>query len=208
MNISIINGSPKLGKNSSELLINLFLPQLDEKNTLHIYRSSNEDLCHEQLHILASSDILLFVFPLYIDSIPSHLLRLLIELCNKKILSKSTTVYCMINNGFFEGKQNHIAIEQMQHWCTSAGATWGQAIGIGAGEMLPFISNTPLGHGPNKNLGIAITEFVQNMQNKKSGKTLLISPNCPRSVWKLQSTLLVWYPRAKQNGLKWKDLFC
>ena len=113
----------------------------------------------------------------------------------------------MINNGFFEGRQNHIAIKQMQHWCTSAGVTWGQAIGIGAGEMLPFISGTPLGHGPNKNLGIAITEFVQNIQTQKSGKALFISPNWPRSVWKLQSTLLVWYPRAKRNGLKWKELF-
>ena len=46
---------------------------------------------------------------------------------------------CVINNGFFEGKQNHIAMEQMEIWCESAGAKWGQAIGIGTGEMLPFI---------------------------------------------------------------------
>lgn len=206
MKISIINGSPKQGKNTSELLIKFFLAEIGNKHSVEIYRLSKETLGQEQFEMMAASDALLFVFPLYVDSIPSHLLKLLVKIDEKKILSKNTMVYCMINNGFFEGKQNHIAIEQMKIWCTSAGAEWGQAIGIGAGEMLPFISDIPLGHGPNKNLGYAIKCLVKNILNKEGDKNILFSPNYYRPLWKIQSTLFVWYPRAKRNGLRLRDI--
>lgn len=34
-------------------------------------------------------------------------------------------VYCIINNDFFEGWQNHIALEQMKNWCNAMELTWG-----------------------------------------------------------------------------------
>ena len=206
MKISIINGSPKQGKNTSEILINFFLSEIGNKNHINIYHPIKQSLNPKDFEMLSSSDVLLFVFPLYIDSIPSHLLRLLIDLDKNKIFSKNTCVYCIINNGFFEGKQNHIAIEQMKIWCIAAGATWGQAIGVGAGEMLPFVSEIPLGHGPNKNLGNAIKCLANNLLNKKTATDILFSPNWSRVIWRIQSTLLVWYPRAKKNNLKMRDI--
>lgn len=206
MKISIINGSPKQGKNTSELLINFFLSEIGSENCIKIYRPGKEPLGQEQFEALSKSDVLLIVFPLYIDSIPAHLLQLLIDIQKKKILSKNTMVYCIINNGFFEGKQNRIGIEQMKIWCAATGTTWGQAIGAGAGEMLPFISEISLGHEPNKNLGYAIKCLVNNLLNKKTGTDILFSPNWPRALWRIQSTLFVWYPRAKQNGLKLRDI--
>ncbi|MDD6072261.1 MAG: NAD(P)H-dependent oxidoreductase [Clostridiales bacterium] len=206
MKISIINGSPKSGKNTSEILINFFLAELGGKHSVETYRPGKQPVSSEQLEQLRESDVILFAFPLYVDSIPSHLLKLLVEISNQTKLYSKTMVYCLVNNGFFEGIQNHIVIEQMQLWCASAGATWGQAIGLGAGEMLPFIADIPLGHGPNKNLGRAMKELVHNVQNKTGGDCMYISPNWPRPLWKLQSSLFVWYPRAKQNGLKIREL--
>lgn len=206
MKISIINGSPKPGKNTSEILIHFFLAELAGKHSVETYRPGKQPLSPEQIDQLGASDVILFAFPLYVDSIPSHLLKLLVEISNQTKLSSKTMVYCLVNNGFFEGIQNHIAIEQMQLWCASVGATWGQAIGLGAGEMLPFIADIPLGHGPNKNLGHAMKELVHNVQNRTGGANIYISPNWPRPLWKLQSSLFVWYPRAKQNGLKIREL--
>ena len=116
-------------------------------------------------------------------------------------------VYCMINNGFFEGRQNHIALDQMKNWCNAMGLTWGQGIGIGAGEMLPFLKDIPLGHGPNKNIGRSFKELACNITALDGGKDLFISPNWPRLLWKIQASLLYFYPLAKKNGLKKKDLF-
>ena len=116
-------------------------------------------------------------------------------------------VYCIVNNGFFEGTQNYTAIQQVKNWCAAANLNWGQGIGIGAGEMLPFIANVPLKHGPNKNIGYAIGDLAANLLNRQSGKDRFISPNWPRFLWRMQSTKFFWMPRAKSNCLKKQDLY-
>lgn len=206
MNITILNGSPKRGENTSDLLIRFLTAGFRETDAFEIFRT-NQDAPDERLFESAlAADALLFVFPLYVDGIPSHLLRLLSELARRKG-EKRTRVYCVINNGFFEGRQDHVAAEQMKLWCRSAGMTWGQAVGVGAGEMLPFIANIPLGHGPNKNLGRALEALTDNLLNRRSDENLYLSPNWSRALWRLQSSSAVWLPRAKKNGLKRKDLF-
>lgn len=204
--ISIINGSPKRGKSTSELMIQYFCQEMSDEKTVTVYDASKAPLQQSQYEEIVNSTALLIVFPLYVDSIPSNALRVLADLEKQYKLRKNMMVYCIVNNGFFEGKQNYIAIEQIKNWCDVTGTTWGQGIGIGAGEMLPLITDIPLGHGPNKNLGRAIKLLANNMQNQKSGENILISPNWPRFLWKIQSSLLVWYPRAKHNGLTKRDM--
>lgn len=94
----------------------------------------------------------------------------------------------------------------MKNWCKAAGLIYGQTLGIGAGEMLPFIKNIPLGHGPNKNIGIAFQKLCSNILSLSQEKDLFISPNWPRFLWKIQASLFFWYPCAKKNGLKRKEL--
>lgn len=205
MRISIINGSPKLGESTSELLIKYLIPLIEE-NEVTVYKISKTNLTELQFENIKNSNVLIFVFPLYIDSIPANLLRLLIELEKIDFPNKNTMVYCIINNGFFEGKQNHIASSQIKNWCKIVGLTWGQTVGVGAGEMLPFIKDIPLGYGPNKNIGKAFKELARNIISLNGGKDLFVSPNWPRFLWKIQASLLVWYPYAKKNGIKRKRL--
>lgn len=203
MNISIINGSPKPEKSTSGLLIKYLLQEMGECDA-HVSKCT---LQTTELAKIASSDVLVLVFPLYVDSIPSQLLQLLITLEDLKNLNHNMMVYCIVNNGFFEGTQNYIAICQIKNWCAAADLKWGQGIGIGAGEMLPFTANIPLKHGPNKNIGYAISNLAANIRNKKSGKDNFVSPNWPRFLWKMQSTKFFWMPRARQNSLKKQDLY-
>lgn len=154
MNISIINGSPKSGKSTSGLLIKYLLQEMGECNA-QVFKCT---LQTTELAKIACSDVLVLVFPLYVDSIPSQLLQLLIILEELKNLNHDMMVYCIVNNGFFEGTQNYVAIQQIKNWCAAADLNWGQGVGIGAGEMLPFTANIPLKHGPNKNIGYAINK--------------------------------------------------
>lgn len=156
MNISIINGSPKSGKSTSGLLIKYLLQEMGECNA-QVFKCT---LQTTELAKIACSDVLVLVFPLYVDSIPSQLLQLLIILEELKNLNHDMMVYCIVNNGFFEGTQNYVAIQQIKNWCAAADLSWGQGVGIGAGEMLPFIANIPLKHGPNKNIGYAINKVL------------------------------------------------
>lgn len=205
MKICIINGSPKTNKSTSELLIGYLIPFIKE-NEIITYNVCEIDLSKAQFSLIQSSEVLIFVFPLYIDSINSALLRFLIELQNRGFRNKNINVYCIINNGFYEGRQNHIAADIIKNWCKATGLTYGQTLGVGAGEMLPFLKDIPLGHGPNKNIGIAFQKLVCNILSLSKGEDLFISPNWPRFLWKIQASLFVWYPRAKKNGLKRKEI--
>ena len=206
MKISIINGSPKPGESNSGIMIK-YITSLISGNKIIVYNIRKVGLTKAQFTEITKSDVLIFAFPLYVDSIPSHLLRLLVDFEKRIVFNKNTMVYCIVNNGFFEGKQNHIAIDQMKKWCSAVGLIWGQAIGIGAGEMLPFIKDIPLGYGPNKNIGNALKELACNIKSSDSGKDMFISPNWPRFLWRIQASLSVWYPRARKNGLKMRELY-
>lgn len=207
MQISIINGSPKLGKSTSDLILEYLTPLISDNNAIEIYNISKTEMNEQRLAYIENSGVIIFAFPLYIDSIPSHLLEFLIQLEKRQFSDKNTMVYCIVNNGFYEGRQNHIAIEQMKIWCASNHLKWGQGVGVGAGEMLPFLKDIPLGHGPNKNLGNALKRLSLNILSAQSGETLFISPNWPRFLWKIESSQFVWYPRAKTNGLKRSRLY-
>ncbi|MCI8771735.1 MAG: hypothetical protein HFH73_11445 [Lachnospiraceae bacterium] len=206
MKICILNGSPKAGKSTSELLIE-YLMTFIKGNDVVIYNVCKTDLSKVQFSQIQSSEVLIFAFPLYVDSINSHLLRFLIKLENMGFSNKNITVYCMINNGFYEGWQNHVAADIMKNWCKAVGLTYGQTLGIGAGEMLPFFKDVPLGYGPNKNIGIALQELSHNILSLDQGDDLFTSPNWPRLLWKIASSFIFWYPKAKKNGLKRKNLY-
>ncbi|MBQ9592944.1 MAG: hypothetical protein IJR36_03605, partial [Lachnospiraceae bacterium] len=75
--------------------------------------------------------------PLYVDGIPSHVLRFMEEMeafCKANEIHLH--VYCIANNGFIEGKQNEPLMQVFEHFCTRAGIVWGGGIGICGGVML------------------------------------------------------------------------
>jgi len=205
MKISIINGSPKVGKSNSEILGNYILSLLKDNEIKKYYSISVrlDDKIKNEIH---SSDILIFLFPLYVDGIPSNLLKLLVEFENEKVIKSGTKIYCIANNGFYEGKQNRLVILQMKNWCEKVKARWGQGIGVGAGELLPYLKKYPLGQGPLKNLGKVLDEFSANIRTLKSDEDIYINPNWLKSLYFFQGTIS-WILKGRKNNLRVRELF-
>lgn len=89
------------------------------------------------LDALKDADKVVFVTPLYVDSVPSHALPFLNEMeafCRENGLALK--VYAVANNGFIEGKQNEPLMRVMENFCARAGITWCGGVGIGGGVML------------------------------------------------------------------------
>ena len=205
MKIGIINGSPRGKKSNSEILIKYLCSLLEEHqiNKYYLFSSKIHSEIKSEIH---NADVLIFSFPLYIDSIPSSLLDILLKFEEEKIINSKTKIYCIVNNGFFEGKQNQLAILQMKNWCQKTGVEWGQGIGIGAGEILSYVEKVPLGKGPLKNLGKALDQFSNNIKTLKSGNEIYVNPNWSRLLYWTQGTVS-WIIKARKNGLKMRDLF-
>ncbi len=208
MKIALINGSPKLKKSNSAIMLGILEPLISTGHEITTYHLNKKPLTPEQYSELCRMDVLVIAFPLYVDGIPSHLFRMLVALEEymKAEREQDIYVYALINNGFFEGQQNHIALKIIQHWCSRCGLHFGQGLGQGAGEMMGFLEKVPVGRGPLKNLGHAMQGLAGNIHSRSVDESLLLSPNFPRFAWKFSATHSFWNATAKKNGLKKKDL--
>ncbi|MHA6528833.1 hypothetical protein [Paenibacillus sp. BAC0078] len=207
MKISLINGSPKGGPSNSGFLLEKLKPLISEDNELSFYRVNAKQLKYEQYREINNADVMVLAFPLYFDAIPSHLLRMMVELENYRQNEQGNPnliVYALINNGFYEGHQCTIAVDIVSNWCIRCSFRFGMAVGHGAGEMLNI--KVPLGKGPLKNLGTAMTQLSTAILTQSSAKSLFIQPNFPRILWRLSATYFFWHRKAKENGLRPKDL--
>ena len=205
MKISIINGSPKAIKSNSEILGN-YLSSLLKENKIKKYYSISFRLNDENKNEIHNSDVLIFLFPLYVDGIPSNLLKLFVEFEKEKVVNPATRVYCIVNNGFYESKQNRLAILQIKNWCEKVNARWGQGIGVGAGELLPHLKKYPLGRGPLKNLGKVLDKFSANILTLKSDEDIYINSNWLKSLYFFQATIS-WILKGRKNNLRVRELF-
>lgn len=205
MKIALINASPK-HKNSASGVILEELKELLAEHTVTEYGLHAPYLPESvRPEELARQDALVFVFPLYVDGIPSHFLRHLVRL--EGFFRESgarPAVYAAVNCGFYEGRQNRLALEMMECWCGKAGLKWGRGVGIGAGGILS--GGVPPEKGPRKNSSAALRELAENIAGLKSGPNRFVSPNLPRIVYKTAAEI-GWGRKGKANGLKRKDLF-
>ena len=93
---------------------------------------------HERiLAALVDADAAVFVLPLYVDGIPSHVLPFL-EKLERFSLERGLRlrVFCIANNGFIEGRQNEPLMQEFSNFCARAGLAWCGGVGIGGGVML------------------------------------------------------------------------
>jgi hypothetical protein len=131
----LINCSPKRKLSVSGFLMKCAgVLVRGKKEYLHLRTPAD----HEPiLRALEDAGKVVFVAPLYVDSVPSHVLPFLREMekyCRENGLKLK--VYVIANNGFIEGKQNEPLMRVVENFCARGGLEWCGGIGIGGGVML------------------------------------------------------------------------
>ena len=135
MKTIFINGSPKKRFCASAYF--LFLQRLfvgGEKVNEKLRTPADHKRILDQL---IDAQAVVFGLPLYVDGIPSHVLRFLEEMetfCKENDLH--INIYCVANNGFIEGRQNEPLMQLFENFCSRAGLNWCGGVGIGGGVML------------------------------------------------------------------------
>jgi hypothetical protein len=207
MKISMINGSQKRDESNSGIILDRLNDLIKEKYEVKFYNSGSKQFTNEIFEEIILSDVVVLAFPLFVYSLPSNTLKMLIELENiiKHKQDKKLIIYTLINCGFYEGKQNITAFEIIKNWCGRSGVIFGGGIGQGAGEMLGILKNLPLNKSPFAGLGRALETMAEKMENKKSFEITYLNPAFPRFLWRIMAARR-WNAIAKKNGLKKKDL--
>ena len=208
MNISMIVGSPRPSGSTSAVLASVLKSRLEGKAEIREYLWNKYNLTEETLKAVVSSDAIVFVFSLYIDSIPSHLLRCLVDMekyVKANNMAVRPKVYVLLNNGFYEGHQNINAIRNMESWCRHCGFEFCNGAGIGGGGMLGMINSFPEEHGPMKIVQGKIKEIASLILAGEAAPISFTVPNYPGFLYIAQAQM-GWRSFLRQNGLKRSDI--
>lgn len=205
MKILMICGSPRPQKSTSQYLLNALKEKLDAENEILVCHVSGVNSNVEQVVLdnIEDAKVMVLAFPLYVDGIPGSLLKVLSNIESRiKEYKFDCKLYIMVNNGFYDVKQNSIAIDMVWKWCEKCGLKKGRALGVGAGEMVQM---APLGVGPSKDLGGVMEQLTDDIRSISSGEKVFVEPNFPRFLYKAAAHS-GWRKSAAKNGLKPADI--
>lgn len=207
MRILLMNGSPKTGESASGTLLQLLQEHLQQAECVEVALNRKE-VPDGLLDELKGMDVLVLSFPLYIDSIPSHLLRCMIQIqeyLKEHNLQRPVRFYGIANNGFFDGKQNQLALQTLRHWCNRCGLDYSGGIGLGGGGMVISVKIIPGEHGPKKNMVMALKQLAHAIAMEDQMEELLLEMSYPEDLYKTQAESS-WRKMAMDNGLKLNEL--
>lgn len=135
MKTVFINCSPKKRFCASAYFLGLERLFVKGKKVTEKLRNKND--YQRILTELTDADAVVFCLPLYVDSLPAHVLAFLKEMeqfC--KVNDIHLKLYSISNNGFIEGRQSEPLLQALQNFCARSNLDWGGGIGIGGGVML------------------------------------------------------------------------
>ncbi|MDR2128339.1 MAG: NAD(P)H-dependent oxidoreductase [Burkholderiaceae bacterium] len=211
MKISLINASPKMGDSNTGFLLDALARHIAAGHALHRHNlGRGKGFPAEILREIAADDAIVLGFPLYVDALPSSLTALLIALedCLKTESRHDRTVYAIINNGFYEGRQTCIAFEIVQNWCERAGVKFGGGIGQGADETIGILQKkkVPWRVWPFGRTERALIALARTMEEGAPFGIRYLTPAFPKFLFCFLATHFFWHPLAKKNGLHIKTL--
>jgi hypothetical protein len=139
MNIVVLNGSPKKKLSASAYFAKILKLAL-AGNKIAEYSLRNKEHFPLIFEAMKTASAVVLAVPLYVDGVPSHVLRFLREaerFCDTAACH--FRLYVISNSGFIEGRQNEMHLKQYRCWCGRAGVAYSGGLGIGGGVMLHVV---------------------------------------------------------------------
>lgn len=195
---TLINGSPKPLNSNSSYFLKLISSYINDYKIFELKKNKYDEI----IESINKSDVLVFAFPLYVDSPTSITLSFLDYIIDKKIKLKDKFIYIIINCGFREGEQNITALNIMKRWCNKVESIYGGSILIGAGEIVgkekyKFVSREAL-----KN----IKKFSNIIRLKEKGLDIVTTMDLLNNRIYCYMANLSWKRNGKLNKLSDSDL--
>ena len=207
--IALICASPKEKGNASEALLQMLKAHLSSRE-IETFRWNHDVISEQDLEKIAECSVLAFAFPLYVDCLPSHLLRCLRQLDthlqNKEEKTKPR-VCAIVNNGFYDSNQNIPAIKVIRNWSRRVEADFIGGTAVGAGGMVAGVYAGAGPNGPLKSIDNQMKHMAERICDEAdyNEKIETVLPGFPKFMYKMAAEM-GWRDSAKKNGLKVSDL--
>lgn len=171
--ILFINCSPRGKKSNSNLILGDILKKIDPRNLktqmIHLINIMQKpETLNEWSAKISLYSTVIFLTPLYIDSLPARLIVFLDEV--KKVFHKETPrIFTIVNSGFPETRHSRNAIQQIKFFTLNAGFINGGYLIVGGGEMLNGRENDEI-TGPGmfvKKYNKKIDEMIEFLEREQ-----------------------------------------
>ncbi len=181
MKTLIINGSPKLNDSNSEILVNKLNHYLNTDTIQINIKNYKEDFTD----VINNYETIIFVFPLYVDGIPSHLL----EALNNLNIKENTNIYTIVNCGFPESAHTKQGLDLIRNYSIHKNLNYKGGLGIGGCGGLNGMSKNKLLKFTTKSINKNIEELSEFILNNDPYENTFITTNIPDSIYRLIGNL-------------------
>ena len=155
---------------------------------------------------LADASRMILCVPLYVDGLPSQVIRLMEML--ESYTGESKQIYVLANMGLYESSQLVNLFSAVRQWCEKCGFEYCGGLGVSAGELLGTLMEViPLGTGATKKAAQGLDVLAEAITAGRAAGDIYAEPyRFPRSlyIWIANTN---WNRTARRNGIKPEDMY-
>jgi len=192
----LVIGSPKGLKSASHTLGSYLLKKLEAgglgTETLLVGAALRSEADIGRMHeAVASADLILFSFPLYVDQLPAPLVRaaeLLAEHRRARPPVKPQKIMAIVQCGFPEAHQTRPASDIMRQFAKEAGFEWAGALVMGMGGALagrPLEKAGGMARNAVRALDLAADSLLRGGNVPPEAIDLMAKPSIPKWLYLL-----------------------
>ena len=155
---------------------------------------------------LKTIETIVFCIPLYVDGLPSQVIRLMEAM--EAYRGRPKRIYVLANMGLYESRQLVNLFSAVRQWCSVMGYEYCGGLGISAGELLGTLMDViPLGVGPTRRAAEGMNKLAEAIRDGCAVSDIYAEPYLfPRSLY-IRIANSSWNRTAKQNGISPGDLY-
>lgn len=203
----IINGSPRNDRGASATLIEDMKPYINVPYEV-CHSGGLNDFNQEIAEHLKDAEGIMFVYPVYVDSLPSNLtycLKYIYENRDLLEINKGAKVFVYAQCGLHEANQTETSIEIIKNWAQRMNLPFVQAVGFGASGTLLGAKKFAAGEGIKRDMPTIIETLMKAVETGQGGENQYATVTISREEYQAASEA-VWRKLAARNGLEEIDL--
>ena len=161
----------------------------------------------ELIKILLSYSRIVLCMPLYVDGLPSQLIRLM-EKMERNYKSTDKNIYVLTNMGLYESDQLINLFTAVKKWCSMMNFIYSGGLGVAAGELVGgFLNFSTLDKWPLKQIQKGMEKLASAIDNNETIDDIYTGTcSFPRWLY-IAIANSGWKRMGKANGITNKDLF-
>lgn len=203
---AVLNGSMRGMAGNSGKIAEKVISSLDPQPDVIELRKYIGDLS-SLVKTLEDYSTILLCMPLYVDGIPSQVIRLF-ETFEREYKGESKRIYLLSNMGLYESRQLRNLFGAVRQWCRIMDFEYCGGVGVSAGELIGVLMQYfPFSFGATRNMSKGIGKLAAAIRNGEKTEDIFAEPFMfPRLLFMLIANYS-WNVNARKNGISPADLY-